>query len=303
MPDDDAFLRAILTNPDDELPRLVYADYLDERGDPRGEFIRVQCELARLPPDDRGRPRLEARERELLRAHKGEWSGDLADFAEHWHFARGFVEAVTLGAAAFLRRGAALLGRAPVRAVALRDAWEEMDKLAASPLLGRVRSLLLNGNHLNRVDVTALLSSPHLAGLEDLNLVYNQLDGSAAEELAKSPAVVGLRSLDLSNNAVGTEGARALAASPHLGRLERLTLRNAAVHADGARAIAESESLTSLTALDLSGNPLGNRGVRALVHATQLRRLQYLGLHSVVMKPRQRDELDGRFGPGVVRCG
>src|SRR5919198_2379386 len=133
--DHDAFLRAVRAAPDDDLPRLVYADYLDERGDPRGEFIRVQCQLAQVPPDDRGRPKLEVRERELLRAHRAEWSGDLSDFAEHWHFARGFVESVTLGAAAFLRRGAALLGRSPVRAVALRDAWEEMDNLAASPLL------------------------------------------------------------------------------------------------------------------------------------------------------------------------
>jgi uncharacterized protein (TIGR02996 family) len=44
---DDAFLRQILAHPFDDGPRLVYADRLDERGDPRGEFIRVQCEIAR----------------------------------------------------------------------------------------------------------------------------------------------------------------------------------------------------------------------------------------------------------------
>src|SRR5262245_39324456 len=130
MPDDEACLQAILANPDDDLPRLVYADFLDERGDPRGEFIRMQCELAGLPPDDGGQRKLEAPERERLRAHRGEWSGDLADYAERWRFARGFVESVTLGAAAFLGRGAGLLDRAPVRAIALRDAWEEIDKLA-----------------------------------------------------------------------------------------------------------------------------------------------------------------------------
>jgi uncharacterized protein (TIGR02996 family) len=46
-----AFLKAILADTDgDDGPRLVYADWLDEHGDPRGEFIRVQCELARLGP-------------------------------------------------------------------------------------------------------------------------------------------------------------------------------------------------------------------------------------------------------------
>jgi uncharacterized protein (TIGR02996 family) len=47
--DHDPFLRQILAHPEDDGPRLVWADRLDERGDPRGEFIRVQCELAKEP--------------------------------------------------------------------------------------------------------------------------------------------------------------------------------------------------------------------------------------------------------------
>jgi uncharacterized protein (TIGR02996 family) len=50
LTDADAFIRAIIAEPDDDVPRLVYADWLDERGDPRGEFIRVQCALASWPP-------------------------------------------------------------------------------------------------------------------------------------------------------------------------------------------------------------------------------------------------------------
>src|ERR1700738_3753443 len=51
MPGDDAFLADILTRPADDAPRLVYADWLDDHGDPdRAEFIRVQIELARLAP-------------------------------------------------------------------------------------------------------------------------------------------------------------------------------------------------------------------------------------------------------------
>src|SRR5262245_43514127 len=42
------FLRAVAGQPDEDAPRLVYADWLDEHGDPdRAEFIRVQCALAR----------------------------------------------------------------------------------------------------------------------------------------------------------------------------------------------------------------------------------------------------------------
>jgi uncharacterized protein (TIGR02996 family) len=43
-----AFIAAICAAPKDDIPRLVYADWLDENGQPeQAEFIRVQCELAK----------------------------------------------------------------------------------------------------------------------------------------------------------------------------------------------------------------------------------------------------------------
>jgi uncharacterized protein (TIGR02996 family) len=48
-----ALLAAIRESPDEDTPRLAYADWLDEHGDPdRAEFIRVQCAVVRLPDDD-----------------------------------------------------------------------------------------------------------------------------------------------------------------------------------------------------------------------------------------------------------
>lgn len=48
-PDQAGFLSAIIAAPDDDLPRLTYADWLDEHGEPeRAEFIRVQCEAYQL---------------------------------------------------------------------------------------------------------------------------------------------------------------------------------------------------------------------------------------------------------------
>jgi uncharacterized protein (TIGR02996 family) len=40
--DDEAFIRAIVDAPGDDGPRLVYADWLDERGDPRGGYVRAE---------------------------------------------------------------------------------------------------------------------------------------------------------------------------------------------------------------------------------------------------------------------
>jgi len=45
-------LSAVLENPADDGPRLVYADWCEERGElDRATFIRVQIELASLPPE------------------------------------------------------------------------------------------------------------------------------------------------------------------------------------------------------------------------------------------------------------
>jgi uncharacterized protein (TIGR02996 family) len=44
--DDEAFIRAIEAQPNDDDLRLVYADWLDEHNDPRGEFLRVEHQLA-----------------------------------------------------------------------------------------------------------------------------------------------------------------------------------------------------------------------------------------------------------------
>jgi uncharacterized protein (TIGR02996 family) len=51
MSDLDALYRAILDRPDDDTPRLVYADALDDLGDAdRAAFVRLQVEAARSAP-------------------------------------------------------------------------------------------------------------------------------------------------------------------------------------------------------------------------------------------------------------
>ena len=62
------FLEDITAHPDDDAPRLIFADWLEEKGDSdRAEFIRVQIERARLPAWDARQVRL--RLREIGRAH------------------------------------------------------------------------------------------------------------------------------------------------------------------------------------------------------------------------------------------
>ncbi|MBX3234188.1 MAG: TIGR02996 domain-containing protein [Labilithrix sp.] len=63
---DAAFLAAICASPDDDAPRLVYADHLLERGEHRrGELIIAQCAVARLPRRSVAWRRAKTREEEL----------------------------------------------------------------------------------------------------------------------------------------------------------------------------------------------------------------------------------------------
>ena len=76
MIDRDALIRAILDGPDDDAPRLAYADWLDVHGErERAELIRVQCELAVLPEVDERCPQLKTRERTLLQTNRDAWFG------------------------------------------------------------------------------------------------------------------------------------------------------------------------------------------------------------------------------------
>ena len=53
MDERNSFMQAILARPDDDMPRLVFADWIEENDDPdRAVFIREQCALARVEPWD-----------------------------------------------------------------------------------------------------------------------------------------------------------------------------------------------------------------------------------------------------------
>src|ERR1700694_1500200 len=79
MNDEDSLIQAVLDTPDDDAPRLNYADWLAERGDHRGEFIRLQCQLWKTAAEDPRRSALKAREKELLEANEDAWCTPLKD--------------------------------------------------------------------------------------------------------------------------------------------------------------------------------------------------------------------------------
>jgi uncharacterized protein (TIGR02996 family) len=68
-----SFLDALRANPGDDATRLAYADWLDHRGDPRGEYIRLRLQSFPTADLGRDRKRILTRLAELQRAMEGEW--------------------------------------------------------------------------------------------------------------------------------------------------------------------------------------------------------------------------------------
>ena len=130
-------LAEIIARPLDDDIRLVAADWLEEQGDPRGEFIRVQCELARNT-HNRARRRfttpcgecdrvlqLHVRERELLEANGVRWLTESGIPAiMRFAYRRGFVEVVTCSWADWLAHADALQEATPLLEVRLLDVAE-----------------------------------------------------------------------------------------------------------------------------------------------------------------------------------
>jgi uncharacterized protein (TIGR02996 family) len=175
MSDEATFLQAIREDPDADGPRLVYADWLDEQGDPRGEFIRAQCRLERLAPDDPEAAALRSHEFELLERHRAEWEAVLHNLRlKAWTYRRGLVEAVTLALPDFAAQASRLFALLPVVQVRLIGLGPEsralVESLAVDPCLAHVRRLDLSNTLPGRGVIEALLESRHLTGLTWLDL-------------------------------------------------------------------------------------------------------------------------------------
>ncbi len=178
-------------DPDDVESHLIYGDWLQARGDPRGQLIALQHALAQASASER--PALATRERELRARHLGHLFGPLRSLADtlvlRWSL--GFVDAAFVGASGMKR--------------ALAGPFEVLTALLRLPIAARMTSLGLT---------SALL---HRHGLEAL--------------LCSSEIVACLRSLELGDHVARAQARRRTPSFsrlwPHLRKLRKLTIHSA----------------------------------------------------------------------------
>jgi uncharacterized protein (TIGR02996 family) len=194
MSDEAALLAAVCAHPDEDTPRLAYADWLDEhhpapaapargkkrkRGgapNPRAELIRLQIELDRLGPYDTSSPTKDLRDRadHLLHEHARDWTADFGTAVSRWTlqptFRRGFPDHLGIPARWFVEHGEAIRRTLPLLAsltVYRLNGWGQ--RFAQSLHLRGLRELKVSC-WASGADITALANSPHLRELERLTL-------------------------------------------------------------------------------------------------------------------------------------
>src|SRR5205085_5003860 len=124
MAQEDTLLAAVRQDPEDDAPRLVYADWLEEHGDPaRAEYIRLQCRLAERERDvDPTFPDPDwEREMELERANHDRWAAELPTLpGVYFSFGdafRGFPAVAARNPDGLARHADRILAATPIEAV------------------------------------------------------------------------------------------------------------------------------------------------------------------------------------------
>ena len=222
MNEEAAFLNAIFANPDDDAPRLIYADWLEERDDPKGEFIRLQCKHANQwfqalsISGDKDCARMEY----LEKTHGASWVQQAPKLPGlNWRLWRGFPSWIHVQSwQALSQHLQVIFQAAPVEYLTIeRLNLAGARALAKSPYLERIRVLDLAYGAIGTLGaLRALLASPALAKLQTLRLFHSNHGDALAIELAKCPYLSGLKLLSLYSSEVDDAGAYALARSPYL---------------------------------------------------------------------------------------
>jgi uncharacterized protein (TIGR02996 family) len=246
-----SFFHAIKENPDDDTPRLIFADWLQERGNTadaaRGEYLRLSVLRHRLAPDDPTYDLLKRREAELFSEHCWTWLGPLVDAARSWRFERGMIQIsaqlqslMTPEIMAWMRTEAGLW----IDALYIREyegitRWGQepstaVAQLASSPVLAHLNRLELSENpSLLVFFFRAALDTFALPFLTELLLCHNSLSTRELLILARYRRFPRLALLDLQHNRLDDAAARLLTDSPHLKNVAEIRLGHNRFTAEG----------------------------------------------------------------------
>jgi uncharacterized protein (TIGR02996 family) len=278
--DEASLLAGIAADPDDDAPRLVYADWLLDHGDGFGEFIQVGCALEA----NAGAGELAGK---LLRKHEKAWLAPIRPFIRTWRWRRGLLGEVTCDARLFTQAAAAIAARAPRGRLELTGLKaKDVAALAACPL-GAFGTVILDSQRIDAAQMAIIARSPAIAGVTSWRLGYNPFADGGLVAIASSPHFASARELSfrgLSDTPkFSAQAFGALLASPHLTALRELELAVTGVTGAFLRC------KLALEQLELWTETFGDADAAALASARSLANLRQLSIVSAA-----------KLGPSVI---
>jgi uncharacterized protein (TIGR02996 family) len=287
----EALDRAICAQPDEDTPRLAYADLIEEEGEgdaTRAAFIRAQVALARVPEFD---PVHIATRQANPGAVNGHAMTDalprpLPD-GYGWHafeFRRGFPWKVGVRSSVAFDADGAIFDVAPIQALDIgATARRDFDRLADWPHLARIRRLEFSTARFGADEAERLGHLNHTERLSELSFEFDGISAEGLSALVRSPLFARLTELDFRSNAMPPALlADALGAVREAGALLRLSLAANRIEYIDADHLFALPALQGLERLDLSDNPrLGPKGAEALAQSAITRGVRTLDLECV----------------------
>jgi uncharacterized protein (TIGR02996 family) len=275
-------LAAIVAAPEDDLPRLAYADHLEEVGQAeRAEFIRLEVELAKEQAAD-DREQIRQRAVELLKRHGKTWFPLLERVVSREYVTdRGFPNEVFLDARKFIVHGEAIFHANPtLRELVICRLGRNMPGLASCSALEQVRALSFFETPLRAQEMEELAASPHLRNLRCFEIPHTdtRIGPRGARALANARSITRLTTLNLDSQAIHDSGAGDICCASWAAGLEVLELGNNGLSDDTPRTLQRGARLNSLHTLDLSRNHLTPAGIRTLTTGVRLEGLKSLSL-------------------------
>lgn len=283
----DALLADVLARPNDDAPRLAFADWCDANGHPhRAAFVHAQLALALLPPggkpadpwrsgffqapncwteppfdagfytDTIERVRLRQQAHAIHKEYGEQWRAELPD---DWpddepEYARGFVETLKIPVRQLAANPARYLDATPVRALTLTWAPGPLNTAAHAP---------------------ALAALPQLARVERLafSVAGREFVSAFVRAFVVMPEAAGLRTLDLARTEIEPDSLRAVLYSDHLRELRALDLSGLALEPEVLEELGATDQLPGLRALQLGSTNLSPEGAERLFRGPLLGRL------------------------------
>jgi uncharacterized protein (TIGR02996 family) len=284
MSDEEALLAAIAAHPEEDTPRLAYADWLDEHDQPiRADFIRVQVEVARvetLPRIDLNQHvALFRRQQDLLEHHRNELIGPLPSPPESSavDFDRGFLSQISFSVPAFINNQARLAALVPLPRIAIADSVHRVlslfDRVAALDVERSIVSAVATrpdrrgARGASRADGFISPDPTPWPRLTLLELSGCRLGDEMAARLVQAAVFPALADLDLSANELTDDAIRPLLATGLPRQLRKLILGGNDITDVGARILTENWPADSdrLETLNLRFTHIGTPGRQALL--------------------------------------